>query len=106
MTLDRESSPLRQQMATLQHVVQARVALASYSIVARECGIARGTLTTWLADRATITVRTLLAIEDWALRQPALVVATYPGVTHPGGSEAGPPRGDGRHATRVARGHD
>mgnify|MGYP001565130069 FL=1 len=80
MTLDRESSPLRQQMATLQHVVRARVAFTSYSIVARECGVARGTLTTWLAGRATITVQTLLAIEDWAMRQPGLVVAAYPGV--------------------------
>lgn len=80
MTLAQEASPLRQQMATLQHFVQARVALASYSIVARECGIARGTLTAWLADRATITVQTLLAIEDWALQQPALAVAAYPGV--------------------------
>ena len=77
MTLDQESSPLRQQIATLQHVVRARVALTSASLVARECGIARGTLTAWLAGRATITVQTLLAIEDWALQQPAVVVAAY-----------------------------
>ena len=87
MTFDQESSPLRQQIATLQHVVRARVALTSYSIVARECGVARGTLTTWLAGRATITVQTLLAIEDWTMQQSALVVAVYPGATYPGGGE-------------------